>query len=351
MTDGARRILVTGAAGFIGSHVCDALLRRGDTVLALDNFDETYDPMVKLGNLTRASRNPRFRLVHGDVRDGRLLDELFERNDFDVVVHLAARAGVRPSILRPALYDAVNVAGTTMILQHASQKGIEHVVLASSSSVYGATSVPPFCESDPAAHPSSPYAATKRANELSAYAFHHLHGMNVTCLRFFTVYGPRQRPEMAVHKFTRMIDRGEQVPIYGDGSSTRDYTFVDDIVGGVLAAVDRPRGYRIYNLGTTATTQLSDLVRKIGALLGRRPDIVHLPVQGGDVPTTHADIALAQEELGYRPTTVLDDGLTVFVDWYCAERLGRTLPAELAPVPAGAGAVSLADVVLGEKAS
>jgi len=325
--------LVTGAAGFIGSHVCQALLARGDAVVGFDNFDDAYSPTIKVRNVQRASTHPAYRLVHGDIRDGELLDQVFGETRFDAIVHLAARAGVRPSIQMPTLYDAVNVAGTTMILERAAASGVEHLVLASSSSVYGATSKPPFREDAGSAdHPSSPYAATKRANEIAAYAFHHLYGSTVSCLRFFTVYGPRQRPEMAIHKFTRMIAAGEQVTMFGDGSSTRDYTFVDDIVAGVLAAVDRPNGYRIYNLGTTSTIALSQLISKISDLVGRDADIACLPTQDGDVPTTHADISLARRELGYEPSIPIDVGLAIFVDWFIADRAVRHLPAEFRPL-------------------
>ncbi len=328
--------LVTGAAGFIGSHVCQALLARGDAVVGLDNFDDAYSPTIKVRNVQAASMHRAYRLVHGDIRDGALLDQVFGETRFDAIVHLAARAGVRPSIQMPTLYDAVNVAGTTMILERAAAFGVGHLVLASSSSVYGATSTPPFREDAGSAdHPSSPYAATKRANEIAAYAFHHLYGSTVTCLRFFTVYGPRQRPEMAIHKFTRMIAAGETVTMFGDGSSTRDYTFIDDIVAGVLAAVDRPNGYRIYNLGTTSTIALSHLVSKISALVGRDADIARLPMQDGDVPTTHADISLARRELDYEPSTPIDEGLSIFVDWFVADRVLRHLPAEFRPLPSG----------------
>ena len=328
-----RKILVTGAAGFIGSHVCDALLARGDTVVGLDNFDDGYDPSIKLKNISDASRHREYRLVHGDIRDGDLIDSVFDEGRFDTLIHLAARAGVRPSIQRPTLYDAVNVAGTTMILQRAAAFGVKHVVLASSSSVYGATSVPPFREDDAADQPSSPYAATKRANEMAAYAFHHIHGGSVTCLRFFTAYGPRQRPEMAIHRFTRLIASGEPVTVFGDGTTTRDYTYIDDIVSGVIAAADRPAGYRIYNLGTTSTTLLLDVVHKVGDLLGLTPDVMHLPLQDGDVPSTMADISLARRELGYQPTTDIDQGLAKFVEWYVGNGIERLLPAELTPLP------------------
>lgn len=341
-----RNYLVTGAAGFIGSHVCDALLARGDSVVGVDNFDNAYDPDVKRRNVSSASLRPDYRLVFGDIREAALLDSVFARGPFDAIVHLAARAGVRPSIAQPALYDAVNVAGTTMVLQQAVDHGVPHIVLASSSSVYGANSIPPFREDCAANEPSSPYAATKRANEIASYAFHHLHGASVTCLRFFTVYGPRQRPEMAIHKFTRMIHESEPVTVFGDGSSTRDYTYVDDIVAGVLAAADRPAGYRIYNLGTTEKIRLTDLVEKIGVLLGREPKVLHLPAQDGDVPTTHADISLARAELGYEPSVDFDTGLARFVEWFATDRSDYVLPPELSPIPTqNLPAISLTDVL------
>jgi UDP-glucuronate 4-epimerase len=316
-----RNVLVTGGAGFIGSHLCEALLGRGDRVTVIDNLDPYYDPSVKIANLARSSRHPAFEFVKGDIRNTELLDAVFSsrgigRGRFDVVVHLAARAGVRPSLKEPALYDDVNIVGTTRVLQACRDHGVGHIVFGSSSSVYGATSMPPFRESDPAASPSSPYASTKRANELACYAHNHLYGQSISCLRFFTVYGPRQRPEMAIHQFTRLIASGKPVRLFGDGTSRRDYTYVSDIVKGILAAVDRPNGYRIYNLGTTDTTQLRELVTLIGARLGEPVLAEFEPFQSGDVPLTHADISLAATELGYAPQVRIEEGLERFVLWF-----------------------------------
>jgi len=315
-----RRIVVTGAAGFIGSHVAEALLRRGDEVVGLDNFDPFYDPAVKRRNIASAEQHAGYRLVEGDIRNGRALDAAFGGSDIDAVIHLAARAGVRPSIVNPQLYDSVNVCGTTSILERARAAGVSNIVFGSSSSVYGARSPVPFAESEVAAQPSSPYAATKRASEMTCFAFHHLYGMDVTCLRFFTVYGPRQRPEMAIHKFTDLIDRGEPVDVYGDGSSRRDYTYIDDIVRGILSATDTPKGYRLLNLGTTDTTRLIDLTSMIGARLGKPVVLNQLADQPGDVPITYADISMARRELAYEPTTTLADGLDRFIAWYQEER-------------------------------
>lgn len=329
----ARRYFITGAAGFIGSHLADQLLARGDTVVGLDSFDEFYDPAMKARNVTRALTNDRYRLIRGDIRDEAGLIELLHTHEPDVVVHLAARAGVRPSIVNPMSYISTNIVGTSSVLQAAQHCGIKHLVLASSSSVYGATSTPPFREAETADRPSSLYAATKRANEMAAYTYHHLYGITVSCLRFFTVYGPRQRPEMAIHKFTRLIDTGEQVPLFGSGSSVRDYTYVDDIVAGVIASADRPNGFRIYNLGTTEAVALRDLIAMIGARLGTSPSIRSLPEQGGDVPTTHADISLATAELDYRPTTSIGAGLDCFVQWYRAAKTTGTAEAQGFPTP------------------
>ena len=318
-----RTVLLTGGAGFIGSHVAEALLARGDRVVNVDSFDSFYDPAIKRRNVEAALAHPRYLLLEGDIRDQRTLASAWEHAPFHGVVHLAARAGVRPSIQQPALYDDVNVRGTTLMLEMARRHDSGHFVLGSSSSVYGATSPVPFRESEPADRPSSPYASTKRANELACHAYHHVYGMDITCLRFFTVYGPRQRPEMAIHKFTRLIDAGEEVELYGDGTSRRDYTYIDDIVDGVRRALDRPAGYRIYNLGATATTALVDLARMISERLGRPLRLRHLPEQAGDVPITYADVSRARDDLGYRPATPIAEGLTRFVDWYRAAAAGR----------------------------
>jgi UDP-glucuronate 4-epimerase len=321
---GSQTYLLTGAAGFIGSHVAERLLARGDTVVGLDNFDRVYDAAIKTRNVSAAIRSDRYQLVYGDIRDEDLVARLMKDYRPDVVIHLAARAGVRPSIEDPMSYISTNIAGTGVILQQAMLAGISHVVLASSSSVYGATSTPPFREAEMADRPSSLYATTKRANEMAAYTYSHLYDMSFACLRFFTVYGPRQRPEMAIHKFTRLIDTNQEVPMFGDGSTRRDYTFIDDIVTGVIASADRPRGFRIYNLGTTDTVLLRPLIGLIADRLGKTARIRELEIQDGDVPFTHADISLAASELDYRPTTDITRGLDSFVDWY--RRISMGLP-------------------------
>jgi UDP-glucuronate 4-epimerase len=310
----AKTMLVTGGAGFIGSHLSEALVQRGDRVTVLDNFDNFYDPAVKWANLRSIADD--IEVVQGDIRNDRDLDRVFSPHRYDAVVHLAARAGVRPSIVDPVLYDEVNVVGTTKLLERIRLSGIPHLVFGSSSSVYGATSVAPFGEDQVADSPSSPYASTKRAGEMACYASHHLYGTTVNALRFFTVYGPRQRPEMAIHKFTRLIASGRSIPVFGDGESRRDYTFVDDIVAGVLASIDRPRGFRVYNLGTTDTTSLTTLVEMLAERLGRPAVIDRQPFQGGDVPLTYADITRARDELGYAPATPLAKGLDVFAGWF-----------------------------------
>src|SRR5882672_8197784 len=242
-------ILLTGGAGFIGSHLAEKLLKRGDRVVVLDNFDPYYDEAIKRGNISAALRDSRYRLVTGDIRDAASIDALFKAEKFDAVVHLAARAGVRPSIAEPVLYTDVNLNGTSVLLEACRRHGPGKFIFGSSSSVYGDSNKVPFSEDDPVDRPVSPYAATKAAGELLCHAHHHIHGLDVTCLRFFTVYGPRQRPEMAIHKFAREILEGRPLPRFGDGSSVRDYTYVDDIIDGVERAIDRVDGYHIYNLG------------------------------------------------------------------------------------------------------
>jgi UDP-glucuronate 4-epimerase len=315
----SKKVLLTGAAGFIGSHVAEALLARGDEVVGLDNFEAFYSPDVKRRNVQAALGHSCYTAVEGDLRAAATVERAFGAGPFDAVVHLAARAGVRPSLLDPAGYSETNVSGTALLLEAARGQGVGHFVFASSSSVYGARSAAPFRESDPVDEPASPYAATKRAGELLAGTFHQLYGMPVTCLRFFTVYGPRQRPDMAIHRFTRLIDEGREVQVYGAGHSERDYTFIDDVVDGVVRALDRPRGFRIYNLGTNRTVPLMTLVNLISERLDQTPRIVQLPDQPGDVPLTYADITLARTELGYDPATKLDDGIATFIDWYRKE--------------------------------
>jgi UDP-glucuronate 4-epimerase len=314
-----KKVLVTGAAGFIGSHVVEALLARGDRVVGIDNLDLSYPTPLKRRNLEPALAHPGYRWVECDIREASGVEHALRQEPFDAIIHLAARAGVRPSLLDPAGYCDTNVRGTALLLDAAGQEKVGHFVFASSSSVYGARARAPFREDDGADEPVSPYAATKRAGEVMARTFHHLYGTSVTCLRFFTVYGPRQRPDMAIHRFSRLIDEGRPIEVYGDGRSRRDYTFVDDVVDGVLRALDRPRGYRIYNLGSTCTVPLLQLIDVIGACLGQAPRIVHRPDQPGDVPLTCADVSLARSELGYEPRTRIEDGIARFIAWYREE--------------------------------
>ena len=308
-------VLVTGGAGFIGSHVTEALLARGDEVVVLDNFNDFYDPAIKRANAA-ALAGAGARVVEGDIRDAERVGELFREGRFDGVVHLAAMAGVRPSLLDPLHYQDVNIRGTLILLEEARRREGLRFVFASSSSVYGANDKVPFEESDDIHRPVSPYAATKRAGELHCFTHHHLYGIPTTCLRFFTVYGPRQRPEMAIHKFVRMALEGQPIPFFGDGTTRRDYTYVDDIVDGVVRALDRCEDYEIYNLGESETTSLSDLVEQIGRVCGVEPVLERLPMQPGDVVITYADVSKAREKLGYRPSTPLAVGLERFVEWY-----------------------------------
>lgn len=308
------KIVVTGGAGFIGSHLCEALLRDGHDVLALDNFDDFYDPSVKHRNLETAIKHPHFTLVEGDIRDERVVSEVVG-GEVAAVVHLAARAGVRPSIRQPLLYTDVNVHGTTVLLEACRRRGVDKFIFGSSSSVYGNSMKIPLAESDDVDHPISPYAATKRAGELLCHAYHHLHGMAITCLRLFTVYGPRQRPDLAIHKFARLIEAGEPIPVYGDGTMTRDFTYVDDIVDGITRAIEPCTGYHTYNLGESRPVSVNELVACLEEIMGTRAVIDRQPPQPGDVERTHADVTLARRELGYVPSTDLRTGLTRFVAW------------------------------------
>ena len=315
------RVLLTGVAGFIGSHLAERLLARGHAIVGLDNFDPFYDPAIKQRNLAAVGGQPRFELVRGDIRDEGLVKALLDRAPrVDLVCHLAALAGVRPSLAEPGRYASVNVGGTLSLLEACRRHGVARLVFASSSSVYGARSEVPFRESDPAVRPASPYAATKRAGELLCATYADLYGLETTCLRFFTVYGPRQRPEMAIHKFTRLLAAGTPVPLFGDGSSARDYTYVDDIIDGTVAAVERPRpGFTIYNLGGSQATSLARLVELIAAALGTTAAVERLAMQPGDVPITYADVALAGRDLGYTPKVPIDEGITRFVEWFRAQ--------------------------------
>ncbi|MCZ7650218.1 MAG: GDP-mannose 4,6-dehydratase [Thermoanaerobaculia bacterium] len=312
--------LVTGGAGFIGSHLTHRLLGQGERVTVLDDFNDFYDPARKRRNVAPFLGRPEYALVEGDIRDAALVDRLFGANRFDAVVHLAARAGVRPSLREPVLYEEVNCVGTLHLLEAARRHGPANFVFGSSSSVYGINEKVPFAEDDPVDQPISPYATTKRTGELLCFNYHHLYGLRCSCLRFFTVYGPAQRPEMAIHKFTDLIARGEPVPLYGDGGTRRDYTYVDDIVDGIVAARELAPGFEIFNLGGAETTRLADLVRWLAEELGAEPRVEPLPEQPGDVPITFADVAKAGRMLGYAPKVPIREGLARFVAWYLADR-------------------------------
>ncbi|MCX7590675.1 MAG: GDP-mannose 4,6-dehydratase [Kiritimatiellae bacterium] len=310
------QILVTGGAGFIGSHLTERLLARGDSVVVLDNLDDYYDPRIKEENLKLAMSCSGMRFVRGDILDTSLLAHLFSEHRFDVVVHLAARAGVRGSIEQPLLYERVNCYGTLNLLEQVRRHDIRRFVFASSSSVYGNVKRVPFREDARVDRPLSPYAATKIACELYCHTYHHLYGMSVTVLRFFTVYGPRQRPDMAIHKFTALIDKGMPIPFYGDGTSARDYTYYTDIIDGVVAAIDRDLGFEIVNLGESRTTTLAELVSCIERNLGKKAILKRLPMPLGDMNITFADISKARELLNYNPSVPVEEGIKRFVAWY-----------------------------------
>jgi len=315
-------ILVTGGAGFIGSHLCERLLSDGVKVICLDNFDSFYDPDIKIKNAEGMTKKFQdlFELVTGDIRNPDHLKGIFQKNRVDFVIHLAARAGVRPSIADPLLYQNVNIRGTIVLLEACKAYKIKNFILASSSSVYGENQRVPFTEEDLDIQPISPYGATKRSGELLCYSYHHLYGMNTACLRIFTAYGPRQRPEMAIHKFTRLIDRGEKIPIYGDGFSRRDYTYIDDLIEGILGVIRYHKGFEIYNLGESQTTSLIELIKLIEGAFGKKADIEMLELQPGDVSVTYADITKAKRMLKYQPKVKMEEGIKRFVEWYRAQR-------------------------------
>ncbi|HEC34972.1 MAG TPA: SDR family NAD(P)-dependent oxidoreductase [Anaerolineae bacterium] len=327
----SKTILVTGAAGFIGSHVAQALLARGDVVVGLDNLNDYYDPARKRANLAEI-RNPQFEIrnfhfIEGDIRDHALVARLFTEYHFDAIVHLAAMAGVRASIRDPALYYDVNLNGTLVLLDAAvgrlhpsairnPKSQIRNFIFASTSSVYGATRQIPFVETDPCNQPLAPYPASKRAAELLGYTYHHLYGLNFTALRFFTVYGPRGRPDMMAYKVADNIYFGRQVPLYNNGQMHRDWTYIDDIVQGVVAAVDRPLGYEVINLGRGEPVLLADFVRLIEELTGRKAHLAPAPMPEADIPYTYADISKARRLLGYNPTISVREGVGRFLAWY-----------------------------------
>lgn len=320
-------ILITGAAGFIGSHLSETLLKKGNTVIGVDNFNDFYDPQLKRQNLedikeTAKKTGAYFQCYSGDICDPDLLDNALSEHKIEVVVHLAAMAGVRPSIKNPILYERVNGVGTMTLLEACKKAKIKHFVFGSSSSVYGLNKKVPFAESDEVLLPFSPYAATKRAGELTCFIYHQLEKLNVACLRFFTVYGPRQRPDLAIRKFTDLIYKDQTIPIYGDGSYSRDFTYIDDVIDGVTKSIDWVKDnsagskFDIFNLGESATTSVLEMIELIEAATGKKAKKEFLPAQPGDVPITYADVTKSKKTLGYDPKTPIKEGIQKFVDWY-----------------------------------
>lgn len=311
------KFLVTGGAGFIGSHVCEALLAEGHSVVAFDDLNGFYDPAVKRKNLADVAEKggERFTFVEGDVSRANLVQEVFAQSQFDQVIHLAARAGVRPSLEQPALYQRVNVEGTVNVLEGARAGGVRKITIASSSSVYGVNARVPFAESDPIFSPISPYAASKLACEALGHVYSHLYAMDVVMLRFFTVYGPRQRPDLAIHKFARLIMAGKPIPVFGDGSTERDYTYIEDIVAGVMACTQKQFGYEIFNLGESQTVTLARLIEVLEGALEKKAVVERHPPQPGDVPITFADVSKARAKLGYSPSVKIEEGIGRFVEW------------------------------------
>ena len=309
--------LVTGGAGFIGSHVCERLLHEGHAVSTFDDLNNFYSPAIKQRNLRslQALAKP-FTFLHGDLTDRAAVDEALASAKFDQIIHLAARAGVRPSLEEPALYQRVNVEGTVNLLEAARHNGVKKITLASSSSVYGINAKVPFSEADPIFSAISPYAASKLADEALGHVYHHIYGMDIVMLRFFTVYGPRQRPDLAIHKFASLISSGKPIPVFGDGSTARDYTYVTDTVDGILACTRKTFGFEIFNLGESQTVTLSRLIELLEKSLGRPAILNRQPAQPGDVPITFADISKARALLGYNPTIKIDEGIPRFVEWF-----------------------------------
>jgi UDP-glucuronate 4-epimerase len=317
--------LVTGAAGFIGSHLCERLIAQEVHVTGLDNFDEFYGRDIKEANIADLLQCDNFKFIEGDIdnfkfiegdiRDAECVESILDEGEIETIVHLAAKAGVRPSIEDPVGYQDVNISGTIVMLEAARKAGIKKFVFGSSSSVYGNNKKVPFSESDSVDFPISPYAATKKAGELLCHTYSHLYDINTTCLRYFTVYGPRQRPDLAIHKFSKLIEAGKPIPVYGDGSMQRDFTYVDDIIDGTVAAINNCEGYEIYNLGESKPMRLDELIMEIEKALGKKALINQLPMQPGDVYQTYADVTKAKEDLGYAPNTDLANGLAEFVKW------------------------------------
>jgi UDP-glucuronate 4-epimerase len=309
----ADRIFVTGAAGFIGSNLVDFLLKGENQVMGIDNFDPFYARTIKEHNLKNALQNPGFHFIEGDIRDVELMNRCFSEFGPNLVVHLAAKAGVRPSLLNPHEYYDVNVMGTLNILESMRRNYIRKLIFASSSSVYGNNAKVPFSESDIVDYPISPYAASKKSGELLCHTYHNLYNFDIYCLRFFTVYGPRQRPDLAINKFTKAVLNGEPISLFGDGYSRRDYTYIDDIIQGINGAIENLRGFDIFNLGESQTISLKNLVSLIEKYTGKNAKLIYLPMQDGDVLQTYADISKAKDKLGYNPQTNIEIGLEKYI--------------------------------------
>lgn len=317
-----KRILVTGGAGFIGSHLVERLLEEGVwQICVVDNFNDFYSPAIKRANLRAFLAHPQLSLYEADIRDAESLREIFEENNFDTIVHLAARAGVRPSLEQPKLYAETNINGTLNLLELAREFDVKQFVFGSSSSVYGINCKIPFAEDDRIHQPISPYAATKAAGELLCHTFSHLYDIRTVCLRFFTVYGARQRPDLAIHKFSKLIWEDKPIPLFGDGTTRRDYTYIDDIIAGVRAAIDyQETKHEVFNLGESQTVELKYLIELIEKNLGKKASIDRKPLQPGDVPQTFADVSKARALLGYNPQTKIEEGIRKFTEWFKSER-------------------------------
>lgn len=314
-------ILVTGGAGFIGSSLCEKLILEDHKVFCLDNFCDYYAPSLKEENISGLKQHPNFYLFREDIRNYQALEQIFAEHNIELIIHLAAMAGVRPSIENPLLYTDVNINGTMNLLEMTRKFNIKHFIFASSSSIYGNNKKVPFSESDNVDYPISPYAATKKAGELLCYNYHHLYKLSVACLRFFTVYGPKQRPDLAIHKFTQAILNNKTIPVYGDGSTKRDYTYIDDILDGITKAIDyvfQEIRYEIFNLGESHTITLNKMIETIEQTLGKKADKHVLPVQAGDVNCTYADISKSKNILKYNPTTDFKSGIEKFIKWKLA---------------------------------
>lgn len=331
--DHMSKVLVTGGAGFIGSHLVECLLSNKDKTVIIDNFNNFYDPKIKERNIQELIEKKRqanlnddyLKIYRGDIKDDKFINEVFNENKIDLVIHLAAMAGVRPSIEMPKQYYDTNVKGTLNLLEACKEKKIQKFIFASSSSVYGNNKKVPFSESDDVNNPISPYAATKKSGELLCHTYYHLYDINVACLRFFTVYGPRQRPDLAIHKFTKLIFNDEKIPFYGNGDTKRDYTYIDDIIDGIMKTIEwinkDETQFEIFNLGESKTVSLSSMVKTLEKIIGKKAVINQLPIPPGDVTKTYADTSKSKEVLGYNPKTDFEEGIMKFIQWYSIHKL------------------------------